>query len=582
MSTEVQWKLSGEKIDLQLRDVQFANADAQGQAQVRWRTDDRAAGPPEAGGSPDRRFPGILDLQGSLSRGDGSRVHRYLPLVLGDDVRHYVRDAVLKGQVSDVKFKVSGPVEYLPFADPAQGDFQVSAKVKNGHFVYVPKALQPPGAAPWPALTELNGELLFSRASLDVKGASGKVAGLPGLQLVKGEARIADLEHQPTVEVALDIKGALSDALGFVNTSPVGEMTERALASATAGGAADYRFRLRLPINEIDKSTVEGSVTLPGNDVKFVPEAPLLAQLKGVVNVTDQGFTVAGAQARLLGGEVRIDGGTRPLASATGPKTSVAFRAQGTVTAEGLRQAKELGLASRMAEHASGSAAYTASVLFRHGVPEVMLSSSLQGMALSLPPPLAKTAEAALPVRFENVLLPGSMEPGQALQDQLSVSIGRVAAISYLRDLSGDEARVVRGSIGVGLDAGEAVPAPESGVGANINLARVDLDAWERCPGPCHRRGHGAGRQPFDLGRIGRRHGLSAQCDCHTRQGIEGAGAQPEQRGGGRQPRRPELARQYRCRRAGRLPGVSPARRAGRRPRLCTAVAPEPGRQRGE
>ncbi|WP_415838070.1 YhdP family protein, partial [Polaromonas hydrogenivorans] len=231
LSTEAQWKLSGEKIDLQLRDVQFANADAQGQAQVRWRTDDRAAGPPEAGGSPDRRFPGILDLQGSLSRGDGSRVHRYLPLVLGDDVRHYVRDAVLKGQVSDVKFKVSGPVEYLPFADPAQGDFQVSAKVKNGHFVYVPKALQPPGAAPWPALTELNGELLFSRASLDVKGASGKVAGLPGLQLVKGEARIADLEHQATVEVALDIKGALSDALGFVNTSPVGEMTERALAS---------------------------------------------------------------------------------------------------------------------------------------------------------------------------------------------------------------------------------------------------------------------------------------------------------------------------------------------------------------
>ncbi|MBH2010073.1 MAG: TIGR02099 family protein [Xanthomonadaceae bacterium] len=480
LSTEAQWKLSGEKIDLQLRDVQFTNADAQGQAQVRWRTDDRAAGPPEAGGSPDRRFPGILDLQGSLSRGDGSRVHRYLPLVLGDDVRHYVRDAVLKGQVSDVKFKVSGPVEYLPFADPAQGDFQVSAKVKNGHFAYVPKALQPPGAAPWPALTELNGELLFSRASLDVKGASGKVAGLPGLQLVKGEARIADLEHQATVEVALDIKGALSDALGFVNTSPVGEMTERALASATAGGAADYRFRLRLPINDIDKSTVEGSVTLPGNDVKFVPEAPLLAQFKGVVNVTDQGFTVAGAQARLLGGDVRIDGGTRPLASATGPRMSVAFRAQGTVTAEGLRQAKELGLASRVAAHASGSTAYTASILFRRGVPEVMVSSSLQGMALSLPAPLAKTAEAALPVRFENALLPGSMEAGQALQDQLSVSIGRVAAISYLRDLSGQEARVIRGSIGVGLDAGEATPAPESGVGANINLARVDLDAWEK------------------------------------------------------------------------------------------------------
>ena len=479
LSVQAQWKSAGEKIDLQLRDLKFENADVQGQAQVGWRTDDASAGPPEAGESADRRFPGILDLQGSLSRADGSRVHRYLPLVLGDEARRYVRDAVVKGQVSDVKFKVKGPVWHLPFADPAQGDFQVSAKMRNGYFVYVPKALQPPGAAPWPALTELNGELLFSRASLDIKGASGKIAGLPGLQLVKGEARIADLEHHPAVEVAVDLKGALSDALGFVNTSPVGAMTEHALTGATAGGVADYRFRLRLPINEIDKSTVEGVVTLPGNDLRFRPQAPLLSQLKGVVNLTGQGFTVAGAQGRLLGGEVRIDGGTRPLASATGPRTSVAFRAQGTVTADGLRQAPELGLAPGVAAHISGSAAYNATLLFRQGVPEFMVSSSLQGMALNLPAPLAKTAETVLPLRFENQLVPGSMDAGQALQDQLSLSIGQVAAVTYLRDISGPQARVLRGSIGVGLDAGEAAPAPQTGVGAHVNLAALDLDAWE-------------------------------------------------------------------------------------------------------
>ena len=163
-STEAKWKVAGQKIEMQLRDLKFANADAQGQAQVRWQTDDRVSGTPTAGSSSDRRFPGILDLQGSLSRGDGSRVHRYLPLVLGADVRHYVRDAVVKGQVSDVKFKVKGPVEDLPFTDAAQGDFRVSAKVRNGQFVYGPKSLQPPGAAPWPALTELNGELVFDRA----------------------------------------------------------------------------------------------------------------------------------------------------------------------------------------------------------------------------------------------------------------------------------------------------------------------------------------------------------------------------------------------------------------------------------
>ena len=38
LSTEAQWKLSGSKIDVQLRNLQFANADAQGQAQVHWHT----------------------------------------------------------------------------------------------------------------------------------------------------------------------------------------------------------------------------------------------------------------------------------------------------------------------------------------------------------------------------------------------------------------------------------------------------------------------------------------------------------------------------------------------------------------
>ena len=480
LSTEAQWKRSGEKIDLQLRNLQFANADAEGQAEVRWRTDDHAAGPPERGSPSDRRFPGILALQGSLSRGEGSRVHRYLPLVLAEQVRHYVRDAVVGGQVSDVQFKVSGPVEHLPFTQPAQGEFQVSAKVRNGQLAYVPRSLQPPGAAPWPALTQLGGELVFSRASLEVKNASGRVAGLPSLQLVRGDARIANLMHEATVEVGLDARGALADALGFVNSSPLGEMTGRALAGATAGGAADYRFRLTLPIHAIESSKVQGSVSLAGNDMQFAPETPPLGQIKGVVNITEQGFSVAGAHAQLLGGDARIDGAMRPPASPSDRSGGVAFKAQGTATAEGLRQAG-LGLASRLAAHASGGAPYNAALLFRRGgQPELTVASSLQGMALSLPAPLAKAAEAALPLRFENALVSASMEPGQALQDQLSVSIGRIASASYLRDVSGAAPRVLRGGIGVGLQAPEAVPLPESGVGASISLGQVDLDAWEK------------------------------------------------------------------------------------------------------
>ena len=53
------------------------------------------------------RFPGVLDLQGTLSRAQGTRVHRYLPLSVGKDARDYVRESVQQGSASGVKFRVN-------------------------------------------------------------------------------------------------------------------------------------------------------------------------------------------------------------------------------------------------------------------------------------------------------------------------------------------------------------------------------------------------------------------------------------------------------------------------------------------
>ena len=487
-AADAQWKLAGPKINLQLRNLVFANADAQGTAQASWHTGEAAA-PGAAGAVQDTRFPGVLDLQGALSRGDGSKVHRYLPLILPDPVRHYVRDAVTQGALTEVKFRLKGNLDDMPFADPKQGEFRVSAKVGNASFSYVPRSVQPRDAGAWPALTELGGELVFDRASLQVNGVTGRVAGFPGLQVVKADARIPDLMHSATVQVNADLKGPLADALGFVNASALGDMTGKVLAKAAASGPADYKVQLSLPLNAIDKTRVQGRVSLPGNEVQFTPDTPQLTRLKGLVTFTESGFAITGGQARMLGGDVRLEGGSRsalpgaarPAAGAADfPDASVVIRAQGTLSAEGLRQAKELGFASNLARSASGSAAYSASLGFRRGATELSVASNLQGMALGLPAPLNKSADTSLPVRFDNTLLRESSGTDQALQDRLSLTLGQLASAVYVRDISGPEPRVLRGSMAIGLAPGESVPLPGSGVVANINLAHVDIDAWEK------------------------------------------------------------------------------------------------------
>ncbi|WP_372827587.1 YhdP family protein, partial [Polaromonas sp.] len=255
-----------------------------------------------------------------------------------------------------------------------------------------------------------------------------------------------------------------------------------------ASGTASYKVQLTLPLAALDKTKVQGTVSVPGNDVQFTPDTPQFTRLKGVVNFSENGFAISGGQGRMLGGDIRLEGGTRAALPAAGRSAaggqdfadaSVVIRAQGTISAEGLRQAKELGMASRLGAHASGATAYTASLGFRKGMTEISVASNLQGMALSLPAPLTKSAESTLPLRLDNTALraPVGVAP---VQDQLLLTVGRLASVQYVRDISGTEPRVLRGAMAIGLEPGESAPLPESGVVANINLARVDIDAWEK------------------------------------------------------------------------------------------------------
>jgi uncharacterized protein (TIGR02099 family) len=488
LAADLQWRIAGRAIDASVTNLSFANAHAEGEGRATWRT---------AGAGPDR-FPGILDLQASISRADGTKVYRYLPLGVPKSARDYVRDAIVQGTASGAKFRVKGNLRDFPFQDPRQGEFRVTADVRDVTFAFVPPSIAGAGA-PWPALTRLGGELVFERYGMQVRKAAGRLGGNGALQ-VKAEAQIPDFRAS-AVAVTGEIRGPLAQSLQVVNSSPLSGMTAHALDRATGSGTADVRLKLLLPIEKIEQSRVQGTVTLAGNDLQITPDTPQLARARGVVSFTESGFAFAGAQARALGGDVRLDGGSRgqaPVAFPAGSDATIMVRAQGTLTADGLRQARELGFVSRLARDAAGGTAYNLGLAFRQGVPEIVLTSNLQGLALNLPPPLGKPAEAPLPLRYENALVRDPGSPAAApRQDRLTAELGRLASAVYVRDISGPEPQVVRGAIAVGLAAGESAQLPAQGVSANISLGSVNIDAWEAALG---RAAGGSGSAPLRSG----------------------------------------------------------------------------------
>ncbi len=477
LTASAQWKHNGEQLSVNLTGLKFGNADMQGEGQATWRTSENARG----------RFPGVLDLQATLSRADGTRVWRYLPTGVPKTARDYVRDAILQGEARDARFRLKGDLFDFPFTDPKSGEFRVVTQVQNATYAYVPPRLVV-GPGQWPALTQLSGELAFERTAMRVSAATGRFVGAPGLQ-VKADVRIPDL-RTTTVAVTGSVRGPLAESLRIVNGSPISQATAPALARATATGDADVQLQLALPIAGLDRSRVLGTVTLAGNDIRVTPDTPLLAAARGAVVFSERGFVLAGARARALGGDVQVEGGSRnPLAdpagsgSAAAPDAGVLIRAQGVATAEGLRQTAELGGLVRFAKYASGATPYSAALSFRRGVPEILVSSTLQGLALTLPPPLAKAADSQLALQFENALLPESLaaplNDATQLRDRLTLTLGRVVAADFVRDVSGAEPRVLRGGVAVGLAPNESAPTPLQGVAANVNLGTINVDAWE-------------------------------------------------------------------------------------------------------
>jgi uncharacterized protein (TIGR02099 family) len=465
LKTKIKFTHSASASSLEFEPSQLQAQDAQGQFQGSW---SRQGG----------EGLGRLDLQGQLSRADASRVHRYLPLGIPEPVRRYVQSAVSQGQLSDVAFKVKGPVARFPFVQTGDGEFFVNAKLRNARYDYVPSYLAPK-AKPWPAFEQLDADLSFNRASLQISNARAQIAGRPGLVMQKTLARIADLGSQSIVEVTGEIRGPVNQGLQLVQSSPLAGMTREVLSQASASGSGELQLRLNLPLRDLDNSTVQGTLQLAGNDVELRPDLPLLAQTRGTVQFTQGSVQVLDAQARVLGGDVRFEGSIRPKGEG-GPEAL--FRGQGQISVEGLKQLRGQPWLSEFARHASGSTSYSATFGLRQGWLEASVQSPLKGLALSLPEPLNKPADAQWPLRIERSMVLASLGPDRKAQDRITLQLGPGPGLaggltaSYLRDVSGPTPQVLAGDIALGSAPRELLGGQ---VRAQIQWPSLDLDAWD-------------------------------------------------------------------------------------------------------
>jgi uncharacterized protein (TIGR02099 family) len=331
-------------------------------------------------------------------------------------------------------------------------------------------------------MSSVNGDIVFDRLNFKINAASGKWGNMPFTQI---KAEIPSLKGPVVVNVQGESKASASVVLNELRLSPVSNMLNGALEQASSTGTLTTRLKMSLPLADLEKTSLQGSVALSGNDIRMQSVLPVFEKAQGAIQFTEAGFSLVGVNAQFLDGPIKLEGGTQKLT----PRSTEAnplIRIQGQVTANGLRQAKEIPTLSLLAQHANGAINYTASLGFKGGQSELSIQSQLQGLAINLPAPLHKKADEQVAFKFENLVQSVSTSnPSKALRDQLQLSWGRSLSASYLRDVSGAVPRVIQGRWQVGENlATPGVALAETGVTASFNLPSFSVDDWMQVLSP--------------------------------------------------------------------------------------------------
>ena len=448
--------------------LKMANADLQGEWRGQWQSTPHG--------------PGALTLDGKIDKLNAAAAHRYLPVGLPASVRDYLRDALVGGTYSDVNVKIKGDLAKLPFKDPKDGEFRFSGRIKDVLFDMVPANLLPTGGAPWPRLNGLQGRLQFDRAGMRLSEASA-LAGEGGqaVLLTAPLVEIADMTQQALLQVRAESTSSAPQVLRLIQQSALNALLSDALAQAQVRGNMQTRFELNLPLLNLQKSKVQGSVVFKGVDLRMLAETPWLENIQGQLQFQETGFDLRPLQAQLWGGPVSLEGGMRPTGSNPATPARIEFQARGRVSAEGLRTAKEFYPLDWLAQHAQGSTNYTAQLAWRDGKPDLSVNSNLEGMALHLPAPLGKSMASTRPL---NIVLRSQPEKSGP-HDLIQVTLADAVRVAYLRNLNGKVPQVVRGVWGVGIPAQQMPAWPDSGVSAQVVLDQLDVDEWlALMPGP--------------------------------------------------------------------------------------------------
>jgi uncharacterized protein (TIGR02099 family) len=432
----IRWERRADDWSVRLEDVQYAAAHLAGTAQGTWKSMPKG--------------PGELDLTARISRADAKHLYRYLPNVVGRDTRDWLRDALLAGNVDDVRMTLKGDLARFPFADGKSGTFVVTVNTLGTTLDY---------ATGWPALSGVDAEVRLEGHRLAVTSSRGRVLGAT---LGRTTATIADLSHEhPVLVIEGEASGPTHEFLQFIRSSPVSKWIGNFTDDASASGNGKLALKIEMALGKPDAMPkVAGDYQFAANQLQF-SGVPALAAVTGRVAFTERELDGRDLALETLGGAARVS-----ISSRDG---DVRINAAGNASLAAVHREFGTPLAARF----TGATDWQLVLEARNGVATWTLDSTLRGVAVELPRPLGKLAAEPMPLKVER-----RTSPKDAARDAIVVDYGSLARAVAHRKLDAGGATVDRALLLLGKAAQTSAVPERSGITIRGNVDAANVDDW--------------------------------------------------------------------------------------------------------
>ena len=387
-----------------------------------------------------------MDLRVGLLEGDGRYTAKYLPAVLSPTLDEWLRTAILKGAVDEGFFQYQGALNHD--AIEAARSISLFFKVHDAELAFQPG---------WPHVSKVRGDVFIEDSGVRIKAREGRLLDTQ-VRNVKVDIPHAEAGKNSHLHLDGEFAGGLEDGLKILQDAPIG--TASTFAGWQGEGDLQGRVKLDIPLGKGEEPKIQVDFQTDKARLKLAEPALELTQLKGdfrfdsAKGLSGQGIS-AQAFDRPITAQIVADG--RP------GRISTRVIAKGQVTVKKLSEWLQVSQPLPI----SGDLPYQLQLSLDGADSQLMISSSLKGVAVDLPAPFGLATSTGRDTVFRMTL--------QGAERRYWFDYGNLANLTFAAPAGklGDG----RGELFLG--DGDALLPTSKGLRIRGVLSELDLQPWQ-------------------------------------------------------------------------------------------------------